>query len=77
MTKTKWGFVLVGGLALAIVGGIGVGAERGGGPSADFVNDLIQYAFIVLAVVGMVMFGLGAAKFSSSPRNVRVVKDGD
>lgn len=54
MNKTKWGFVLVGGLLLALIS-IGITTETEG------LLDLIGVAGFL---VGLAMFFLGSVKFS-------------
>lgn len=68
MNKTAAGFVLVGGLLLVAVGGITSATATSANvtPDKDWLMDLLNYGGIAVAITGLVMFFIGALRFSRS-----------
>lgn len=66
MSKTVSGFVLVGGIATAIVFAIvaAVGATGSKSPATDFMYDCIKFGGFAGVLVGAGMFFYGAMHFS-------------
>jgi hypothetical protein len=66
MSKTVSGFVLVGGLAVVAIGGLtsAIATSATVTPDKDWLMDLINYGGIAVAICGLVMFFVGALRFS-------------
>jgi len=66
MSKTAAGFLLVGGILLAIVSATfaGLAANTLASPSDDWFYDLIKYSGIAGLLIGVGMFFYGAMVFS-------------
>lgn len=66
MSKTVSGFVLVGGIALAIVASVVavVGATGSKSPATDFMYDCIKFGGFAGVLAGAGMFFYGAMHFA-------------
>jgi hypothetical protein len=67
MNKTANGFVLVGGIVVALISGVFVaaGSSTPSSPGMDFYYDLVKYAGIFGVLVGIGMFFFGAKGFAA------------
>jgi hypothetical protein len=68
MNKTGHGFMLVGGIIVALLSGVFVaaGSSTPSSPGMDFYYDLIKYAGILGVLVGIGMFFFGAKGFAAA-----------
>jgi hypothetical protein len=66
MNRTSAGFVLVGGLAVVALGGFAsaIATSATVTPDKDWMMDLMNYGGIAVAICGLVMFFVGALRFS-------------
>lgn len=66
MKKSTSGFILVGGLAVAVVAAVvaAVGATGSNSPATDLMYDTIKYAGFAGVLFGASMFFYGAMRFS-------------
>jgi hypothetical protein len=66
MKRTFAGFVLVGGLAVVALGGFtsAIATSANVTPDKDWLMDLMNYGGIAVAICGIVMFFVGALRFS-------------
>lgn len=68
MSKTALGFILVGGILVALVSGVFVaaGSSTPSSPGMDFYYDLVKYTGILGVLVGIGMFFFGAKGFAAA-----------
>jgi hypothetical protein len=68
MTKTQYGFLLVGGFLVALASGVVVaaGSVTPASVGQDWIYDLVKYSGIAGVLAGIGMFFFGAKGFASA-----------